>query len=274
MLLLHSQHIVDLFVWVEELLPAVPVGPGRPALLRDTELITLLIWNTLVMRQKTLKDLHRHAVLDLRHVFPRVPQYSAFVDHCHRVMPRMFELLQHLLCAEASVRIVDSTMLPVCKLHRATRHKVAQRIAQFGKNHQGWHYGFKLHAAIDLQGRLAGLSLTPANVFDAHQLFNILNEHTKVAVGDSHYGASVMRRKVWETYGTIMIAPPHHTQRKKIAAPWQIKLLHLRPKIEAVFDVLKEHLNLVSSFPRSVAGYLLHYLRILLGYQVMALCGG
>jgi hypothetical protein len=47
-------------------------------------------------------------------------------------------------------------------------------------------------------------------------------------------------------------------------------LLHMRSKIESVFDYLKEHLHLVSSFPRSMAGFILQYVRILLAYQIMA----
>jgi len=28
-------------------------------------------------------------------------------------------------------------------------------MATFGRNHQGWHYGFKLHVSVDLEGRLS-----------------------------------------------------------------------------------------------------------------------
>ena len=80
-----------------------------------------------------------------------------------------------------------------------------------------------------------------------------------------------MREKLWKRSGTIIIAPPHPSQKRKIAAPWQIQLLDWRSKIEAVFDILKEHMHLVTSFPRSVFGYLVHYIRILLGYQILAL---
>jgi hypothetical protein len=271
MLLLLPQHIVDLYVWVDELLPVKTPGPGRPSVLSDSELVTLLIWNAMAVHQKTLKDIHGHARLHLKAEFPRLPGYSAFVAHCHRAAPLMFGLLGLLLKERAPVRLTDSTMLPVCKRYRADQHKVAQRIAKFGKNHQGWHFGFKLHASVDLRGRLCGISLTPANCFDAHQMINTLNENTRIAVGDSTYGASVMRRIIWERYGAVVIAPPHPKQKKKIAAPWQIKLLSWRSKIESVFDILKEHLHLVTSFPRSIFGYLVHYVRILLGYQIMAL---
>jgi hypothetical protein len=80
-----------------------------------------------------------------------------------------------------------------------------------------------------------------------------------------------MRERMWRRYGTIIIAPPHPKQKRKVSTPWQIDLLNVRSKIESVFDYLKEHLHLVTSFARSVNGYLLHYVRILLAYQIMTL---
>lgn len=135
----------------------------------------------------------------------------------------------------------------------------------------GWHYGFKLHASVNIRGQLCGLALTPANVHDAQMMPYILNENTDVAVGDTAYTARVMREYLWKAYGTVIISPPHPKQNKKVLASWQHLLLRMRPKIESVFDYLKEHLHFVSSFPRSVKGYLLHYLRILLGYQILML---
>ena len=125
--------------------------------------------------------------------------------------------------------------------------------------------------SVSLGGRLCGLALTGANVYDAQMEHLLLNKHTRVAVGDTLYGASVMRMRMWKRYGTIIIAPPHPKQRKKIAALWQIDLLNQRSKIESVFDYLKEHLHLVSSFPRSMNGYLVHYVRVLLSYQISVL---
>lgn len=273
MLSLFSHHIVDLYCWVDDMLPQqLPSSSGgRPALLRSSELVTMLVWNTLLLHQKTLKDLHTFASLYLRSEFPQLPKYNAFLEHCHRVTPLMFQLLEQLLCSDAPIKFMDSTMLPVCKLERTSFHKVARSIAEYGKNHQGWHYGFKLHTSITAQGELCSVALTPANVYDAQMMPHILNNKTKVAVGDSHYGASVMGRIIWERYGTIIVAPPHWKQKRKLMSPWQHALLSQRSKIEAVFDILKNHLHLVSSFPRSVFGYLTHYVRILLGYQIIAL---
>jgi hypothetical protein len=273
---LQLHHIVDLYCLVEETLPVEATSPrgGRPPLLSTGEIVTILIWNTLALRHQTLKDLYQALVLYHRKDFPRLPKYRGFVDQCHRTLPLLVMLLQTLLSQTAPVRIVDSTMLPVCTLPRANSHKVAKGRAEFGKNHQGWHYGFKLHASVDLEGKLCGLYFTGASFHDAQALPNILNRYAKVAVGDTLYGARVMGRKIWEAYGTVIIAPPHPKQKKKIMTKWQHWLLRTRTKIESVFDYLKEHLHLVSSFPRSMNGYLLHYVRILLGYQVVALLKG
>jgi len=265
---LQRNHIVDLFCWVDELVPRPQKKAGRPPALSETEVLTILVWNTLALKQKTLKEVYDFVQIYHHDDFPRLPSYQSFVDECHRYLPRMFALLTQLLCDTEPIRIMDSTMLPVCKPHRVDSHKTALNIAQLGKNWQGWHYGFKLHTSISLDGKLCGLVLTPANVYDAQPMVCILNEHCRLAVGDTHYGAKVMGSIIRKLYGTVIIAPPFPKQNKKIAAPWQIAFLEARSKIECVFDYLKEHLHLVSSFPRSVGGYVLHYVRILLAYQI------
>jgi hypothetical protein len=273
MITLEKHHIVDLFVWVDDALPKSPPSArgGRPLMLQHSELITMLIWNAVVLHQHTLKDIHSYVRMHLTDEFPRLPSYQTFVRQCHRVTPLMCQLLEKLLCTEEPFRLVDATMIPVCTLKRAERHKVAKNIANFGKNHQGWHYGFKLHASTAFDGKLCQIMFTPASIYDAQMLPAITNKHTRLAVGDTLYGASVMKNKLWKEQGTFVLAPPWPTQKKKIIAPWQHQLLNWRSKIEAVFDVLKEHLHLVTSFPRSAYGYLVHYVRILLGYQIIAL---
>lgn len=274
MLALTKEDIIDLYVWLDDNLPKLRnySKGGRPSKLTDSELITIVIWNTLTVKQKLLKDIHAWIKMEYGNEFPHIPCYENFVKHIHRSLPLLIWSLNELLDSEAPLRIMDSTMLPVCKLVRAHSHKVTKGIAAFGKNHQGWHYGFKLHTSINHKGQLSGLVFTPAKEADSQQMPKLLNKYTKIAVGDGGYTAKVMQRFIWETYGTVIISPPHPTQKKKIMTHWQHKLLTFRPKIESVFDYLKEHLHLVSSFPRSATGYLVHYIRILLGYQFMA-CG-
>jgi transposase len=272
---LQKQHIVDLFVWVDDALasagqthPAARNKGGRHPKLSTSETITILLFCSLTAPQKLLKGIWRWALTNHEDDF-NLPAYSKFVEHCHKALPALCWLLEQTLASKAPLRFMDSTMLPVCKLYRADRHKVAKGVAAFGRNHQGWHYGFKLHAACDPQGRLAAVYFTPANENDGQQIPYLVNSHTVVAVGDGGYTASVMRRKMWQEHGCYILSPPHPSQQKGLFTKWQLALLQARPKIECLFDYLKEHLLLVTSFPRSVNGYAVHYIRTILAYQLL-----
>lgn len=270
------EHIVDLFLWVDDRLPKrLPHrNGGRMSLLTDSEVVTILLWSTLVLRQTTLKDIHRFASLHLRSEFPHLPTYRAFVTHVHRVTPAMLLVLTSLLTTDAPLRFMDATMLPVCTRFRGNAHRVAQGFAAWGKNHQGWHFGFKLHASVGPKGQICRFAFSPANVHDGTYAERLVDGKTLIAVGDGSYTGSLLRRSLWERFGTFVLAPPHPAHRTLVTAPWQDALLSMRSKIESVFDVLKEHLLLVTSFPRSVFGYFVHYIRVLLAYQIIALSSG
>jgi len=94
MLFLQSHHIVDLYTWVDDIVPQ-PERPkgGRPAVLRDSEVVTILVWNSLTLHQKTLKGIYDWVVRDQPHNFPRMPKYARFVDHYPRLLPILIWLL-------------------------------------------------------------------------------------------------------------------------------------------------------------------------------------
>lgn len=266
---LRSHHITKLLAVVDELLPPAPANPlgGRPVVLRQNEVISLLVFSCFTAPQQTLKDIYIWAQTFYYRRFT-LCSYKSWVRKCHEALPAMLALLDQLLVKQAPLRFMDSTMLHVCKLVRTERHRVAKGIAAFGKNWQGWHYGFKLHAAVTLTGQLAAVHFTAANKHDAQQVPYLVNDYTAIAVGDGTYGASVMRKKMWREHKAYVLAPPHPKQNKKLMTEWQHLLLRKRTKVECTFDYLKEHLLLETSFPRSVNGYAVHYVRILLSYQM------
>ncbi|MCA9364442.1 MAG: transposase [Candidatus Moranbacteria bacterium] len=157
---------------------------------------------------------------------------------------------------------------------RADCHKVAQTLTSFGKNHQGRHYGFKLHATTNSYGHLCSLWFSGAHFYDAQALPFLVNESIDMLVGDTLYGASVMRKKTHNLFGIKIISPPWPKQNKKVATPFQNFLLSERSRIESVFGILKQQLHIVTSFPRSIRRCFVHYMRTLLGYQVCALMRG
>ena len=262
-----KEDITDLFVLVDDLLPG-RMGPGRPGLLSRGEMVTLLVWNALTEPQGTVKGVWKWARRNYSAEFPRIPEYSAFADRANACLPELLSVFRKLLVPGERLRFLDSTKVPVCKNHRAERYKVARDACGWGKNWQGYWFGFKLHLAVDGRGRICAATLTPASEFDGHQSKNLTDGATKVAVGDTHYGGAAQTRPLTQKNGTVFLAYPHWKKSRLLMSPWQKKLLDMRAAVECAFDALKEHLGLVTSFPRSLTGYLVHYLRILIAYQL------
>lgn len=115
-------------------------------------------------------------------------------------------------------------------------------------------------------GQLSNVTFTPADVYDGHVTSRLVR--LELVVGDSHYGGRIDRgealARAWGHRGGAGSLHPE----TQLMAEWQQVLLNLRAKIEGTFDTLKEHVPFVSSFPRSLDGYVLPYVRILLGYQM------
>lgn len=264
---LQLQDITDLYVFVDDFIEKRE-NFGRPSLLSDSEMMTILIWCSHFLKMKHIKSIYEFVQKYHQKDFPKMPDYSNFVRHGQRMIPLMSKFLAETFDESAEIRFADSTMIPVCKLIRADSHKVARKLADFGKNWQGWHFGFKLHGSINAKGQLCGIHFTPASFHDAQSLPFLVKGSAKIVVGDGTYNARVMREKLWKESGVYVLAPPHPKQTTKIMTWWQKVLLEARPKIESVWDILKEHRHLVTSFPRSILGYLFHYLRILLAYQL------
>lgn len=269
MRVLRQHHLIPLYVMVDDAVASIPNPKGgRPSILRDSEVVTILAFNLLTVQQQTLQQVYDWVSQYHSSDFPKLPNYQNFVKHCHRLVPTLAVLLNSLLASEAELRFMDSTMLEVCRLVRRRWHKVARGYAKTGYNHQGEHYGFKLHLSIDNDGKICAFIFSDALAHDSRAIPYLVNKHTKVAVGDSGY-RSALHKKLNHLFGTIFVVPPHYKQKKQILTKSQLKLLRRRPKIETVFDYLKQHLHLQTSFPRSMQGYALHYLRILLGYQLL-----
>ena len=190
-------------------------GRGRKATASNSEILTILIWAGLTESPRTLKAVYNWICREYAGYF-RLPAYQNFVAHCHRILPLMAEVLSGMLATKSPLRFADSTMAPVCKNVRSDRHRVAKEVAKWGRNWQGWRFGFKLHISVDHEGRLCAAVITPANEHDNQVMGQLVNEHTKVLVGDTHYGGFVQRRKLWQKYGIVIVAPAQIKQKKSL----------------------------------------------------------
>ena len=159
MRLLRAHHITNLVTVVDSFLPRAAANPkgGRPLVLHPNEVIALLLFSSFVAPQRTMQGIYNWAQTYYYRRF-HLCSYPSFVRKCHQALPGMCVMLDQLLVKDAALRFMDSTMLHVCKLVRADRHRVAKGVAAFGKNWQGWH---SLQPMSTTANRYRTWSMTP-----------------------------------------------------------------------------------------------------------------
>ena len=161
---------------------------------------------------------------------------------------------------------LDATALPAVS-QQGRRAKVLRPWAAWGRGSDShWFFGFKLHAVCDQRGQLVKLRISPANVADITQAEALLSQLRGLVVADAAYISAKLRDKLWEL-GSLLLTPLRKNM-KGLASLEQTEQLKGRNIIETVFSVLKDRLGLVTSLPRSLDGYLTHYILVLLAYQL------
>jgi hypothetical protein len=217
---------------------------------------------------RTWKGLYRLLQNRFRHEF-RLPVYKNFVilmnQYAKLILVLINALLQFNLKQAGVIRLIDSTPIPVCKNYRIRRHKTMRRLASRSKTALGWFYGLKLHAMTDIFGNLLGIRFTTGKVNDRIVLDAFLEKlHSSIIIADAGYISKRLEKKA-SKQGNILLTCLRKSSLR-LASFLDICLLNLRPRIEILFSILKERLGLVTSLPRSVDGYLAHYIHVIFGY--------
>ena len=165
------------------------------------------------------------------------------------------------------IKFTDSTELPVCLLKNSKNHRTMNTLAAMSKSSKGWFYGLKLHISADVEGRALALKLTPGYA-DDRKIFRKMNEKLRGLFGaDAGYVSKELEQDFFIPNERLVITASR-ANMKKLAAPRQIAILNLRMKIEVHFRVLKVCYGLVTSLPRSIDGYLTHYLAAIAAHLI------
>jgi hypothetical protein len=257
---------------------ALPSGnhpAGRPSNLTAAEVLSLALfrfWTT----QGNWKAFYQMIAAGFRQEFPQLPRYETLLRQVNRHGPLGLLLLIALLGQQEGPGsyALDATAIPVS--HHGRRAKVVRPWAAWGRDSDGhWFFGFKLHAVCDRRGQLVKLRISSANVADITQAEALLSQLRGLVVADAAYISAKLREKLWEL--GLLLLTPLRKNMKGLASLEQGERLKGRSIIETVFSVLKDRLGLVTSLPRSLDGYLTHYILVLLAYQLarwvtLALC--
>jgi hypothetical protein len=222
---------------------------------------------------------NKHLYKLLRDLFSNefnLPTYKNFICLMNKYAFVLYYLVQAILGANKDeshlVKFVDSTPVPVCKNIRIGRHKTMKDIAKISKSTTGWYYGLKLHVVKDYDHKLVYVALTLANVDDRKELkkiFQYFKGSGSLFVTDKGYLSEEMKQLAKESGNYLLTGVKSSPDQKGLASWLDIHLIHNRASIETIFSVLKERLGLVSTIPRSVQGYIAHYINTIFGYLML-----
>lgn len=197
--------------------------------------------------------------------------YQKFVDALNRVAPYLARIVAALLSLARQhshlIKFTDATDIPVCLSKNARHHKTMEGLAAWSKTGKGSFYGLKLHLSADLKGKVLALKFTPGNS-DDRGIFKKMNKKLRgIFIADAGYVSKDLERDFF-IENERMIITATRSNMKKVATAAHIMLLNLRMRVEIHFRVLKLCYGLVTSFPRSIDGYLGHYLSAICAYLV------
>lgn len=197
--------------------------------------------------------------------------YQKFVNALNRVAPYLARITAALLSLAQRdahlIKFTDATDIPVCLIKNARHHKTMEGLAAWSKTGKGSFFGLKLHLSADVKGKALALKFTPGNS-DDRAIFKKMNKKLKgLFIADAGYVSKDLERDFF-IENERMIITAMRSNMKKVATAAHIALLNLRMRVEIHFRVLKLCYGLVTSFPRSIDGYLGHYLSAICAYLV------
>src|SRR5215210_1059715 len=258
--------LVSLYVqiddWWKANHPSATRRPGRPALLSDSEVLTLAIlaqWP----RFRSERDFWRFASFYLRSYFPALCSQSQLNRRIRALQDELCALQQDLargLCETSAVyRVMDTTVIPAIVRVRASRKGLFAGQASFGRSASKteWVYGFKVALVVDPEGIITAFGLAPA-ASDERPIGEAL-------VGSDQHGAyladkgfaGVEWERLWmELYGALVAATPKDNSRRAWSKADRRWASGKRQIIEGVIGQLKDFFSLERHRAKTLGGLL------------------
>jgi hypothetical protein len=259
--------LVSLYVLVDDWWKAdhpstAPRKPGRPALLSESEVLTLAIlaqWP----RFRSERDFWRFAWAHLRPYFPMLCSQGQLNRRIRALEPEM-RLLQQAFARglsepSAVYRVMDTTLVPAIVRVRASRKGLFCGQATFGRSASKteWIYGFKVALVVDPEGVITAFGLASA-ASDERPIGDAL-------LASDRYGAyladkgftSVEWERLWmEIYGALVAATPKNDSRRAWSKADRRWASGKRQIIEGVIGQLKDIFALERHRAKTLGGLL------------------
>ena len=236
--------------------------PGRPALLADSEVLTLAIlaqWP----RFRGERDFWRFASAHLRAYFPKLCSQSQFNRRVRALEPEL-RALQNAFAGELSdpsavYRVLDTTLVPAMVRVRACRKGLFCGQASFGRSASKteWVYGFKVAVVVSPEGVVTSFGLAPA-ASDERPIGEslIASDRHDAYLADKGFTGLEWERRWLEVYGALVAATPKNNDRRAWSREDRRWAAGKRQVVEGVICQLKDFFGLERHRAKTLGGLL------------------
>lgn len=183
----------------------------------------------------TLKKTYELIAENHASAFPHLPSYKQWIGRLH-ALAQIVARLVTIACGAIGrlhLYVLDAKPVPVCA---PIRHGVVRLLredgAWWGKSTKGWFFGFKLHAIIDLDGRILQAMLLPANV-DDREAASVLASAVDggIGLGDLGYSGRQFQAELAQETDLLLLTWRDKPEKRMV-------LGGLRARVEGVFAQL------------------------------------
>jgi hypothetical protein len=259
--------LVSLYVlvddwWRERHPPSVPNKPGRPALLCESEVLTLAILSQWP-RFRSERDFWRFASSHLRPYFPMLCTQGQLNRRIRALQPELGELqrdfAEDLAQPSAVYRVMDTTLIPAMVRVRASRKGLFCGQASFGRSASKteWVYGFKAALVVDPNGVVTSFGLAPA-ASDERPIGEALvaEDRHEAYLADKGFTGVEWERHWMEQSGALVAAVPNNDSRRAWSKADRRWASGKRQIIEGVIGQLKDFFSLERHRAKTLGGLL------------------
>jgi hypothetical protein len=259
--------LVSLYVLVDDWWKAAhpssaPRKPGRPALISESEVLTLAIlaqWP----RFRSERDFWRFASSHLRPYFPMLCSQGQLNRRIRALEPEMRALqgsfAEELSEPSALYRVMDTTLVPAIVRVRASRKGLFCGQATFGRSASKteWVYGFKVALVVDPEGVITAFGLAEA-ASDERPIGDALiaSDRHGAYLADKGFTGVEWERLWMEHYGALVAATPYDNSRRAWSKADRRWASGKRQIIEGVIGQLKDFFSLESHRAKTLGGLL------------------
>ncbi|OGI72937.1 hypothetical protein A2W56_00525 [Candidatus Nomurabacteria bacterium RIFCSPHIGHO2_02_41_18] len=259
---LHSNILAKVKFFSKQLQLKLHKSTGRKLALQGEETIALSIF------KQTVGIPTKKAIFD---IFTPRESYKTLCVQMNRFAFHALVILNMILKWNQKnahvIKHTDSTDVPVCLNKNAKCHKTMKLLSSWGHSGKGFYYGLKMNITTDLKRTLLAVSFGTGNS-DDRKTFQKMNKNIDgIFVADAGYSSKDLEEEFYQENKKILFTKPRKNM-KKIIAGFQYHLYNTRMLIELNFRNLKMLYAFLTSFPRSIDGYLANYIYSILAYAL------